>query len=459
LSPTRPITLRRLAGSIAALCAAFTLLVAAAPAKAETMLGFTEAANHNDLNAATQNRLLDLEAAAGGELHRLVLLWKDVEPYQVNGTPVQNWSYYDAVMSAASARGLRPVIVIMSAPAWAQQPLECGGAHCPPAQSKLSAWSRFVYDVTKRYPGAAAIEIWNEPNLWGQWATGTGPDPERYAQLFSHAAGAVHYADPSMKVLAGAITYQDVDVPQKKMTIPTFLERFYRAGGRNQMAPGDGLSLHAYPWIDELETLDNLFARTMRQTREALARFDPERKIWITETGATTTGRWAVSDRAQGKALVTLARKVPRMDDVRALMIHSTVEAAYNSNHPHEKGYGLVLRNTLQPKLGYCALAELAAASRALTGCPSGVLADLGYAADGSPLGGGGDGSAGGGGDGSGAGGGKGIDDRKAQLRRRGRRVCKRRLSRRPWWPQATVLERRAMVRICVRRFVRQRLS
>ena len=281
-----------------------------------------------------------------------------------------------------------------------------------------------------------------------------------------------------MKVLAGAITYQDVDVPQKKMSIPTFLERFYRAGGRNQMAPGDGLSLHAYPWIDELETLDGLFARTMRQAREALARFDPERKIWITETGATTTGRWAVSDRTQGKALVTLARKVPRMDDVRALMIHSTVEAAHNSNHPHEKGYGLVLRNTLQPKLGYCALAELAAASRALTGCPSGVLADLGYAADGSPLGGGGGGSgggggdgggggggggdggsSGGGGDGSGAGGGKGIDDRKAQLRRRGRRVCKRRLSRRAWWPQATVLERRAMVRICVRRFVRQRLS
>ena len=453
---------RRFTGLI---CALTLCSLAMAPrAEAEMLFGFTEAANHNDLTVASQNRLLDLEAAAGGELHRVVLLWKDVEPYLVNGSPVQNWSYYDTVINSALARGIRPILVVMSAPTWAQQALDCQGAHCPPAPSKLTAWSRFIYDTVKRYPGAAAIEVWNEPNLRGQWSTREGPDPARYAQLFNHAAGAAHYADPTMRVLAGAITYQDSDVAKKKLSIPTFLEGFYRAGGASQMGAGDGLSLHAYPWVDELESLDGLFAKTLRQVREALARFDPARKIWITETGATTTGRWAVSEREQAKALVTLARRVPRMDDVRALLIHSTVEAAYNSNHPQEQGYGLVLRDRLKPKLGYCALAEVADASRALTGCPGGVLSDLGYDADGSPSGGGGgsggggDGTSGGGG-GDSANGGSTLEERKAKLRRRARRVCRRRMSQRAWWPQANVVERRAMIKVCVRRYVRKRLS
>lgn len=450
MSPDRSPAVTRVACALVAwLAAGVAACLVAAPAGAQTALGFTEAAEHNSLTPAAQDRLLDLEAAAGGRLHRIVLLWKDVEPYLVNGRPVQNWSYYDRVVSAVVARGMKPVIAVMSAPGWAHGVLECQGAHCPPATNQLGAWSRFIYDLTRRYPQAAAIEIWNEPNLRGQWATSSGPDPERYAQLFSHAAGTIHFADPTMRVLAAAITYQDRDVDGRRLTIPTFLERFYRAGGASQMAPGDGLSIHAYPWIDELETLDGLFARTLGQARDAVARFDPGRQIWLTETGATTTGPWAVTERAQAKALVTLARKLPRMSDVRAYFIHSTVEAPFNANHPHEQGYGIVRRNTLEPKLGYCSLAELAGAARALTGCPPGVLADLGFASDGSlDLG-----------PGSSAGDSKAAKRRKrAKLRRRGRTICRIRLQRRAWWPRATRDERRAMIRVCVRRYVRKRL-
>jgi len=345
-------------------------LGSAEAARAEQLFGFNEASNHNELSPAADDRLARLEAAAGGEIHRVVVSWKDVEQDLVNGTPVQDWRYYDRAIGSIRAAGMRPLIVIMNAPKWAQAALECQGPICPPAPSKLSQWARFAYDVTRRYPEAVAIEVWNEPNGRGQWNTSAGPDPERYAQLFSHAAGAIHYADATMPVLVGSVTYWPKDEPRHRMTIPTFAERFYRAGGASQLRPGDGWGLHAYPWTNELETLDGQFATIMRQARQSLARFDPGRRIWITETGVTTTGKWAVSERAQAKGILTLKRKVPTMDDVRSLLIHSTVEAPFNRHHLHEPGYGLIRRSDLSPKIAYCALAELAGADRSFTGCP-----------------------------------------------------------------------------------------
>ncbi|MDQ3728734.1 MAG: hypothetical protein M3355_04005, partial [Actinomycetota bacterium] len=266
--------------------------------------------------------------------------------------------------------------------------------------------------------------------------------------------GAIHYADAQAgrtrtPVLVGSVTYWHQDEPKKRMTIPTFLNRFYAAGGGNQLRSGDGVGLHAYPWITELQTLDRSFAKIMDQIRGVLANHDPTRKIWVTETGVTTTGEWAVSQRAQAKGILTLTRELPKMADVASVIIHSSVEAPYDPNHAHEAGYGLLRRSDLAPKLAYCALAELAGASRDLTTCSAGVLAELGEGG-----GGGGDGG-GGGGDGDGAGGGDSGSGGDT-LRKQAKRHCRAKFKATPWWPYATRAERRAKVRPCVRRYIRR---
>ena len=465
--------------------AVFFLLAGSAQA---VEFGFNEAWGHNELSPETDARLSQMEADAGGEVHRLVVQWDDVEHQE----GVFDWRYYDRVIDNVEAAGMRPLIVIMNAPRWAQTPFECQGEICPPAPNRLDDWARFAYEVTLRYPQAAAIEVWNEPNGRGQWVTAAGPDPERFASVFNSAAGAIHFANPTMPVIVGSVTYWLED-DRYHMTIPKFVERFYRAGGGAQLRPEiDGIGLHAYPWITELTTLDGPFSTILSQMRGELARFDPTRKIWMTETGVTTSGRYAVTRREQALGILTLATVVPTMPDIAALTIHSSIEAPADRNSPDDPGYGLVSRQELEPSLAYCALAELHGTSTSTTGCRSGILDDLGWENGGPDCedGGGtdtdGDGDcdcvdAGGidadgdgdcdcedqGGtdtDGDGdcdcvdAGGidvdGDGKCDR--DLRREARKHCRAKHSAAPWWPFATRKERRHKMQNCTRRYIRR---
>lgn len=62
-------------------------------------------------------------------------------------------------------------------------------------------WQEFLEEVARRFPQAAAIEIWNEPNLSGFWKP--EPQPERYAGLVASAYEAIKAADPGIQVIAG----------------------------------------------------------------------------------------------------------------------------------------------------------------------------------------------------------------------------------------------------------------
>ena len=454
---TAPISTRMFSARWLVAIAVAVGLSSAGTAQAAPHFGFTGAAKYNSFLPEKDNEIAKLEAAAGADVRRLTMLWKEVEgTLDASGNPVQHWGYYDRVINNRLDKGIRPIIVIMAAPRWAQNTWACKGEFCPPAPDHLDDWAEFAYDVAKRYPRAAAIEVWNEPSLRGQWTMSNGPDPEYYARVFSYAAGAIHYADPSIPVLVGSVTYWPQDEPKLRMTIPTFLNRFYAAGGGAQLRPGDGVGLHAYPWINELETLDRQFAKIMAQIRGVLAQRDPTRKIWVTETGATTSGNWAVSQREQALGILTLKRKVSAMSDVGAVLIHSAVESPWDPNHPQESGYGLLKRSDLAPKMAYCALAELAGSPRELTGCAPGVLEELGYAGGGG--GSGGDGTGGGGGDtgGGDTGGGGDGDGSATDLRREAKRHCRAKYKATSWWPYATRKERRRAVRPCIRRYIRR---
>lgn len=177
-----------------------------------------------------------------------------------------HWGTYDSLMASAAkagtpwgTTGLSVLPIIVDAPAWANTPGLANGVcsaspaaagihgcdHPPNTSSTntMQAWEAFAAGVALRYEpngggfwstvrpdlsqyqnvtGTTAYEIWNEPNLYGQfWDDGNEamyqgqPDFNGYITLGGEvsavendAAYWIHYFQPSARLIAGALSYQ-----------------------------------------------------------------------------------------------------------------------------------------------------------------------------------------------------------------------------------------------------------
>ena len=315
--------------------------------------GFNDNSVRANLLSAAANATLT--AGAGANVSRITFDWRWVESRQ----GVRNFAQYDAIYAALRARGIRPVWIVAFAPQWAfdagvacnQWEREC---RYPPAREHLGAWRSFVAEVAARYPEAAAIEIWNEPNLRGFFRP--GPDAGRYVELLKTAHAAVKGVDPAMPVLGGALGNNQVNVAGGDVALETYLDRMYAAGARGSM---DGISFHPYPWSLDLSA-GTLFARSFDQVRAVRAKHgDAATPLWVTETGVSTSGldsRYRFTASQQATASTALYRRIAAMPDVEAIMLHTLVEPALDATNI-ETGYGMVSAG-LVPKPAYCAVAR-----------------------------------------------------------------------------------------------------
>ena len=126
------------------------------------------------------------------------LRWGDFSP-----APGQmDWSGFDRVVDAASAKGLRVMFSIVTAPQWSHPSVE--GAERPP--DDLNAYAQFVGEVVDRYKGKVhAIEVWNEQNIDAEW-TPKAVSPERYVEMLKLAYQVIKSKDPNMIVISGALS-------------------------------------------------------------------------------------------------------------------------------------------------------------------------------------------------------------------------------------------------------------
>ena len=302
-----------------------------------------------------------LTAGVGANVSRITMDWRWVEARRGR----RDFSQYDPLYQALLARGVRPVWVVAYAPQWAfDENVSCNqwAEECrfPPAPEHLGAWRSFAAQVAERYPDAAAIEVWNEPNLRFFW--GPPPDPARYTTLLAEAYDAVKAVRPAMPVIGGSVGNNQVDHPGGgDMSLRTFLDGMYRSGAQAKM---DAISFHPYPISTSLEE-GSLWANSFAQVREVRdAHGDAGRPLWITETGVSTTRpEPTFTDDQQAEVSVAMLRSAAAMPDVEAFMLHTLVEAP--PEHEEETiGYGIVRRD-LTPKPAYCALAL----ERAAAGC------------------------------------------------------------------------------------------
>ena len=126
-------------------------------------------------------------------------------------TPGQfDWTGFDRVINAASSKGLKVMLSIVTAPQWSHPNLPAtaddpGAINAPP--DDLTEYAKFVGEVVDRYPGKIhAIEVWNEENIDAEWrAVPQSVDPEKYVQMLKLAYQTIKAKDPNIVVISGAL--------------------------------------------------------------------------------------------------------------------------------------------------------------------------------------------------------------------------------------------------------------
>ena len=197
------------------------------------------------------------------------LIWSNVEPNEGD----RNWSALatlETEMKTASANGLKMILIVRSAPAWAQL---ISGRFCGPVRpEKVAAFGNFMFDVVKRYSvgpyNVKHWEIWNEPDVGYQVGVAdqeefgcygdTNPTVPyygggRFAQLLQAAYPRIKQADPLAQVLIGGLLMDCKPISATKgcgaRTPPSderpsqFLEGILKGGGGPFF---DGVAFHGY---------------------------------------------------------------------------------------------------------------------------------------------------------------------------------------------------------------------
>lgn len=199
-------------------------------------------------------------AAAGASWSRYnAVLWSSVEaaPGQRDWARLKG---FEAEITAATAQGLTPLVIVRGTPGWAQR---VPGSACGPIKAAaLDSFAAFMRELVARYSrppfGVKYWELGNEPDapyalIGGDPPFGCWGDESddyygggSYAEMLKRVYPAVKQADPSAQVVVGGLLL-DCDPtrppPGKDCKPARFLEGILRGGGGSAF---DIVAYHAY---------------------------------------------------------------------------------------------------------------------------------------------------------------------------------------------------------------------
>jgi hypothetical protein len=197
----------------------------ARPAPAGEALGVSVNRLFNDGTYTPAQIAAQLEELrrTGATLARSDAFWEASEPAPpIGGVHRYDWTFDDTVAGSLAAHGFRWLPIIDYSAPWAQS--TPGEDHSPP--SSPGDYAAYARAFAARYgPGGVfwrahpqltpkpveSYEIWNEPDNPEFWKP--GPDPPRYAQLFTLARDAIAAADPGARVIVGGLTHPEAFLP------------------------------------------------------------------------------------------------------------------------------------------------------------------------------------------------------------------------------------------------------
>jgi hypothetical protein len=236
---------------------------------------------------AVVERSLDMIRDGGYGYIRQIFGWYEIEPQPgvyVDAEGRSTWEKYDRIVDEATARGLQIIARLEKPPPWAKAGQPHPEIDGPP--DRLSDYANFVQQVVTRYRGRLTyVQLWNEPNLEGEW--GAKPiDPRGYVELLAAGSEAARKANPDVVILLAGLAPTDQTGPENLSDL-LFLDRVYELGGA---AYFDIVSVMVYgygypPWDRRVSFQRNNFSRPI-QTREIMVRHgDEDTPVWAVEYG------------------------------------------------------------------------------------------------------------------------------------------------------------------------------
>jgi polysaccharide biosynthesis protein PslG len=203
---------------------------------------------------------------------------------------------FDSALAAARGRGLRVMLSIAKAPGWARGGNSDGSG--PPDDPQMLG--DFITLLLARVGGNVnAIEVWNEPNLRGEWNLAALPfDGGGYMQLFQPAYKAIRAYSPTMTIITAGLapTYTS----ERSVDDRTYLRQMYAAGLASMLDVVIGV--HPYGWgnsaiarccdpVDDRGWDDNsrfFFLQTLEEYRSIQLENTHDVQLWVTEFGWAT---------------------------------------------------------------------------------------------------------------------------------------------------------------------------
>lgn len=238
-------------------------------------------------------RGLDDAVAVGVTWVRMDLSWNNIQP---DSPYTYSWHRFDRVAKAAKARGLKVLPVLAYTPKWARA-AGCTGQNCAPADPEIFA--SFAKLAAERYSamGIHTWEVWNEENI-GFWRP--APDPKAYTTLLRATSQALRAADPKAYVIMGGLAVSKTEPERHRLSQTDFLAAVCKLGG-NKYVDAVGYHPFNYPTLPSATPGTGTAFERISSYRENLVGIldkygTPDVPIWLTETGAPTSGPGAASD-------------------------------------------------------------------------------------------------------------------------------------------------------------------
>lgn len=196
------------------------------------------------------------------------------------------WTKFDNIVSLAGQSGLRIIARIDSAPAWARP--EGSSPKAPPSEERMADFGNFIFEFVRRYNGSvSAIQVWNEPNLRGEWDTGRPVNPNEYAEMLKVAYTRAKEANPDIIVLAAPLATNNESLAYDgNLNEIDYMQGLYDAGAHGYF---DAMAANAYgtsyPPEDE-PSRERLNFRRVELLREVMVRNgDADKSVWFNEYG------------------------------------------------------------------------------------------------------------------------------------------------------------------------------
>jgi len=231
--------------------------------------------------------------------------WAYAEPAQGQ----YSWSSFDRIVKHARNQGLHIIARMGLVPGWARPDIEEQSTtlNYLPDES-FDEFADFVATFAARYAGVVdQIIIWNEPNLSFEW--GYRPvDPAGYARLLKAVYGMAHAANPNVTILAAPLapTLEPPGSPNGLDDI-LYLEALYQAGAG---AYFDALAMHTYGFSEPPEAPpapDGLNFRRAELLHAVMQKYDdPNKPVYITESGWNDNPRWTKAVRPSQRIAYTI---------------------------------------------------------------------------------------------------------------------------------------------------------